>query len=160
VSTTAQLLAELAVVSLRRAGGPVVVPRTSRCPDILPWRATSRRCPSRTGAFASWRIDRVVAVVSSHLVTGYFGDDGTCTSEFSSCTSSWIGLGASMLVHRGSSHIWVVEALTFIAWSFPRRECVCEGQVARAALLCGSAVFTRLEGCHDGISHLLYYTRL
>ena len=41
----------------------------------------------------------------SRLVTEYFGDDGTCVPELSSCTSSWIGLGVSMLVHRDSSHV-------------------------------------------------------
>ena len=34
--------------------------------------------------------------------------------------------------------------------------CLLEGRAAQAALLCGSADFLRLEGCRDGISHLLY----
>ena len=54
-------------------------------------------------------------VASSRLVTGYFEDDGTCAPEFSPCTPSWIGLGASTLVRHGSSHFLVAEALTFIA---------------------------------------------
>ena len=40
-------------------GGPLVFPRTSERLDILPWRATPRRCPDRTAMLFLGRTARV-----------------------------------------------------------------------------------------------------
>jgi len=60
--------AELAAVSRRRMGGPVVAPHMSWHPGILPWRVTSWCCLSQMGVCAWWRTDRVVAVRTEVIV--------------------------------------------------------------------------------------------
>ena len=58
----ARPLAELAAASRRRMGGPVVAPHTSWHLGISSWRATLRRCPSRTGMSSRRRTNRVVVM--------------------------------------------------------------------------------------------------
>jgi len=90
-------------------------------------------------------------VASSHLVSWYFGDDGAWASEFSSCTSSWIGFGMITLVRHGSCHIrggWSDDfhRLT-LSWEGMY---LLEGRATRAALLSGALTLGVSRGAAMG----------
>jgi len=100
-------------------------------------------------------------VASSRLVTAYFDDDGACASEFSPCSSSWIGLGMSMLVRRGSSHVWGGWSADFHRLILPwEGTCLLEGQAHErpcymGALTSGASrdAVMRYHVCYTVLSH-------
>ena len=72
-------------------------------------------------------------------------------SKLISCTSPSICLGVSMLVRHNSRHVRSGWSADFYRSILPwEGVCLLKGQTARAALLCRSADFERLEGCRDG----------